>query len=138
MKYAIYAKSAQLNSVFCLDFEFFHHFPPSRFVQRPPAFIWYYGRIWPVCKLIDQSTAVKREIFWPLSLYTKNEKIPFYVKKLVYHDRATKTTTRSFGLDEFFLKLFKFLCLSNKFLLKYQQHQKVPKLWSSWLNSIFN
>ena len=29
MKYAIYAKSAQLNSVFCLDFEFFHHFPPT-------------------------------------------------------------------------------------------------------------
>ena len=48
MKYVIYAKSAQLNSVFCLDFEFFCHFPTSRFVQRPPAFIWYYGRIWPV------------------------------------------------------------------------------------------
>ena len=45
MKFAIYAKSAQLNSVFCLDFEFFHNFPPSRVVLRPPAFIWYYGRI---------------------------------------------------------------------------------------------
>ena len=28
MKYSIYAKFAQLNSVFfCLDLEFFHHFP---------------------------------------------------------------------------------------------------------------
>ena len=33
MKYAIYAKSAQLNFVFCLDFEFFHHFSPSRIAQ---------------------------------------------------------------------------------------------------------
>jgi hypothetical protein len=54
MKYAIYAKSAQLNSVFCLDFEFFHHFPPSRVVQRPPAFIWYYGCIWPVWFLVKK------------------------------------------------------------------------------------
>ena len=48
MKFAIYAKSAQLNSVFCLDFEFFHNFPPSRVVLRLQAFIWYYSQIWPV------------------------------------------------------------------------------------------
>ena len=33
MKYTIYAKSTQLNTVFCLDLEFFHHFPLSRVVQ---------------------------------------------------------------------------------------------------------
>ena len=36
MKYAIYAKSAQLNLVFCLNLEFFYHFPPSRMVESPP------------------------------------------------------------------------------------------------------
>ena len=41
MKYAIYAESAQLNSVFCLDFEFFHHFSPSRIAQSLPTFNWY-------------------------------------------------------------------------------------------------
>ena len=35
MKYAIYEKSAQLNSVFCLNLEFFYHFPPSRMVESP-------------------------------------------------------------------------------------------------------
>ena len=45
----IYSKSAQQISVFCLDLEFFHNFPPSRIVQSPPTFNWLYGRIWPVC-----------------------------------------------------------------------------------------
>ena len=40
-KYAIYAKFAQLNSVFCLDFEFFHTFSPSRITQSLPTFNWY-------------------------------------------------------------------------------------------------
>ena len=36
MKYAIYAKSAQPNSVFCMNLEFFYRFPPSRMVESPP------------------------------------------------------------------------------------------------------
>ena len=32
----IYAKSPHPNSVFCLDLEFFYHFPPSRIVESPP------------------------------------------------------------------------------------------------------
>ena len=37
----IYAKSAHLNSVFCKDFEFFHHSPPSRIAENPPTFNRY-------------------------------------------------------------------------------------------------
>ena len=32
----IYAKSPHPNSVFCLNLEFFYHFPPSRMVESPP------------------------------------------------------------------------------------------------------
>ena len=32
----IYAKSLHPNSVFCLNLEFFYHFPPSRMVESPP------------------------------------------------------------------------------------------------------
>ena len=32
----IYAKSPHPNSVFCLNLEFFYHFPPSRMVKSPP------------------------------------------------------------------------------------------------------
>ena len=35
LTFAIYAKSAQLNSVFCLNLEFLYHFPP-RMVESPP------------------------------------------------------------------------------------------------------
>ena len=45
----IYSKSALRISVFWLDPEFFHNFPPSRIVQSPPSFNGKYGHIWPVC-----------------------------------------------------------------------------------------
>ena len=32
----IYAKSPHPNSVFCLNLEFFYHFPPCRMVESPP------------------------------------------------------------------------------------------------------
>ena len=34
LEMCIYAKSTQLIFFFCLDFEFFHHFPPSRVVKK--------------------------------------------------------------------------------------------------------
>ena len=42
---SIDSKSAQQISVFCLDLELFHNFPPSRIVQSPPTFNRLYGRI---------------------------------------------------------------------------------------------
>ena len=45
----VYAKFPYPYSVFCMNLEFFHHFPPSRVVQMLPAFFWYYGPIWPLC-----------------------------------------------------------------------------------------
>ena len=50
MKYAIYAKSPHPNSVFCLNLEFFYHFPPSRIVKSQPPLKWYYSKKRPVCK----------------------------------------------------------------------------------------
>ena len=48
MKYAFMQNPLNYIFFFFLDFEFFHHFPPSRVFKKLPAFIWYYSRIWPV------------------------------------------------------------------------------------------
>ena len=40
----VYAKSAHPNSVFCLDYEFFHHFQPSRIAKSlPTSFLFQFS-----------------------------------------------------------------------------------------------
>ena len=66
MKYAIYAKSAQLNSVFCLDFEFFHHFP---FLELSKGRQLLYG----IMVAFDQCVMIKTENYSSKN-YAKHKK----------------------------------------------------------------
>ena len=48
IKYLICTKSSHSNSVFCINIEFFYHFPPSRIVKSLPALKSYYSQKRPV------------------------------------------------------------------------------------------